>query len=62
MIKKKKRVLLEDISSEWLQIWTTASLVDTRGNKKYFVILANRSVFPNTVAYRGMKVGTIFML
>ena len=30
---KKKRVLLIDQASDWLQIWTTASSLDEKGNK-----------------------------
>ena len=48
-IKKKKRVLLKDEASDWLQIWTAASSPDVKGNKaikKEFVFLANRLVFP----------------
>ena len=51
-IKKKKRVLLEDDGTEWLQIWTAASSVNVKkSNKKNFVYLSNQSVFPNTVTY-----------
>ena len=52
--KEKKRVLLHDKASDWLQIWTAASSLDVKGNKaikKKFVFLANRLVFPNTVTY-----------
>ena len=49
-IKKKKRVLLVDEASDWLQIWMA---LDVKGKaiKKKFVFLANRLVFPNTVTY-----------
>ena len=44
-IKKKMSVLLVDGASDWLQIWTAASLLDIKGNikaiKKKFVFLAN---------------------
>ena len=33
-IKKKKRVLLEDEASDWLQIWTAASSFDGKGKKQ----------------------------
>ena len=32
-IKIKKRVLLEDEASDWLQIWKTASLLDVKDKK-----------------------------
>ena len=32
-IKKKKRALLEDEASDWLQIRTAASSLDVKGNK-----------------------------
>ena len=54
---KRKRVLLEDEVSDWLQIWTAASSLDIKAIKKNFVFLANRLVFPNTVTY--MKAGTV---
>ena len=65
----KKRVLLEDEVSDWLQIWTAASSLHIKGNKaikKKFVFLANRLVFqihifcnPNAVIPRhgGQDVG-----
>ena len=48
-IKKKKRVLLKDEASDWLQIWTTASLLDVKGKnaiKMIIIFLANRLDFP----------------
>ena len=39
--------LLEDEASDWLQIWTAASLLDVIEMK--FAFLANRLVFPNKV-------------
>ena len=45
--KKKKRVLLVDEASDWLQIWTAASSLELKGNKsikKKFVFLANQLV------------------
>ena len=52
-IKKKKRVLLVDGASDWLQIWTAGSSLDVKGNKaiKKNAFIANRLVFPNTVTY-----------
>ena len=53
-IKKKKRVLLIDGGSDWLQIWMAASSLDIKGNKaikQKFIFLVNRLVFPNTVTY-----------
>ena len=52
MEKKKKRVLLEDEASDWLQLWTATSSLDVKGNKaikKKFVFLTNRLYFSNTV-------------
>ena len=52
--KKKKCVLLEDeMSEDWLQIWTAASLLEVKGNKaiKRIFSLANWSVFAYTVTY-----------
>ena len=54
-IKKKKRVLLMDEASNWLQIWTAAPSLDVKGNKAIkneFFSLANQLVFPNTVTHR----------
>ena len=53
-IKKKKRVLLEDEESDWLQNRMAASLLDVKENKaikKNFVFLDNQLVFPNTVTF-----------
>ena len=52
--KKKKCVLLEDeMSEDWLQIWTAASLLEVKGNKaiKSCFFLAKWSVFAYTVTY-----------
>ena len=52
--EKKKRVLLVDEESDWLQIWTAASFLDVKGNKaikKKFVFLTNRLFFQNTVTF-----------
>ena len=52
--EKKKRVLLIDEESDWLQIWTTASSLDVKGNKAIktiFVFLANRLFVQNTVTF-----------
>ena len=38
-IKKKKRVLLEDKASNWLQIWMMASSPDVKGNNAIKIIL-----------------------
>ena len=38
-IKKKKRVLLEDESLDWLQIWMTASSLDVKSKKGISFIL-----------------------
>ena len=56
-IKKKKRVLLENVVFDWLQIWTMVSSLDVKSNKvikKIFVFLANWLVFPNNTKTRGM--------
>ena len=47
---EKKRVLLQDGASDWLQIWTAASSLDVKCNKA-IKKLANRLVFPNRVTY-----------
>ena len=47
MLMEKKRVILVDKASDWLQIWMTASSLDVKGNK--IKKIANRLVFPNTV-------------
>ena len=46
-IKKKKRVLLEDEASDWLQIRTAAFLLKkvTKQIKKFFCFLSNWSFF-----------------
>ena len=52
--KKKKRALLVDEASDWLQIWMAASSLGVKGNKaikKKFVFLANRLFFKNTVTF-----------
>ena len=45
----KKRILLEDEASDWLQIWTAASLLDVKVIEMKFAFLANQLVFPNKV-------------
>ena len=48
-IKKKKRVLLKDKASDWLQVWMATSSLDVKGSKAIkSVFLANRSVFPQS--------------
>ena len=50
-MEKKKRVLLEDEVLDWLNIWTEASSLDVKGNKKNF-FLANQSVVvPNMITH-----------
>ena len=63
MLIEKKRILLEDEVSDWLQIWTTASPLDVKGNKaikKNLDFLANRLVFPNTVTMVRVKYDELF--
>ena len=45
-LKKKKCAFLKDEVSNWLRIWTTASLFDVKGSKaiKKNFVLANWSV------------------
>ena len=46
--------ILDDEASDWLKIWTVASLLDMKGNKamkKKKNFLTNRSFFSNTVTF-----------
>ena len=38
-VKKNKRILLEDKESDWLQIWTTASLLYKKKKTLFFSLI-----------------------